>query len=107
MAAKRSATVDASAIMRNIFAVRGHRVLLDSDLAALYRVETKALTRAVRRNAKRFPEDFMFQLAAGESGSLRSQSGTLKTGRGKHRKYAPYVFTEQGVAMLSWIHGKI
>ena len=87
--------------MSNILVIRGHRVLLDSDLAALYQVETKALTRAVRRNAERFPGDFMFQLAAEESGSLRSQFGALKTGRGKHRKYAPYVFTEQGVAMLS------
>jgi hypothetical protein len=104
MAAKRSAAytaVDTRAIMGNIRVIRGHRVLLDSDLASLYQVETKALTRAVRRNAKRFPEDFMFQLAAGETGSLRSQSGAFKTGRGKHRKYAPYVFTEQGVAMLS------
>jgi ORF6N domain len=101
MAAKRSAAVDISAIMGNILVIRGHRVLLDSDLASLYQVETKALTRAVRRNAKRFPEDFMFQLAAEETGSLRSQSGAFKTGRGKHRKYAPYVFTEQGVAMLS------
>ena len=76
-------------------------MLLDSDLAALYQVETKALTRAVRRNPGRFPADFMFQLAVEESASLRSQSGALKTGRGKHRKYAPYVFTEQGIAMLS------
>jgi hypothetical protein len=87
--------------MGNILVMRGHRVLLDSDLAALYQVETKALTRAVRRNAEQFPGDFMFQLAAEESGSLRRQFGALKTGRGKHRKYAPYVFTEQGVAMLS------
>jgi hypothetical protein len=64
MAAKRSAAVDTSVIMGNILAIRGHRVLLDSDLASLYQVETKALTRAVRRNAKRFPEGFMFQLAA-------------------------------------------
>ena len=77
--------------MSNILVIRGHRVLLDSDLAALYQVETKALTRAVRRNVERFREDFMFQLAAEESGSLRSQFGALKTGRGKHRKYAPYV----------------
>jgi hypothetical protein len=75
--------------------------LLDSDLAALYQVETKALTRAVRRNAERFPADFIFQLAAQESASLRSQFGALKSGRGKHRKYVPYVFTEQEVAMLS------
>jgi ORF6N domain-containing protein len=76
-------------------------VLLDSDLAALYQVATKTLTRAVRRNPGRFPAVFMFQLAVEESASLRSQSGALKTGRGKHRKYAPYVFTEQGIAMLS------
>lgn len=76
-------------------------MLLDSDLAALYQVETKALTRAVRRNAGRFPGEFMFQLAAEGSVALRSQLGALETGRGKHRKYAPYVFTEQGVAMLS------
>jgi len=101
MATTRSAVIDSDAIMSNILIIRGHRVLLDSDLAALYQVETKALTRAVRRNAERFPGDFMFQLAAEESSSLRSQFGALKTGRGKHRKYAPYVFTEQGVAMLS------
>jgi hypothetical protein len=96
MATTRSAVIDSNAIMSNILVIRGHRVLLDSDLAALYQVETKAITRAVRRNAERFPGDFMFQLAAEESGSLRSQFGALKTGRGKHRKYAPYVFTEQG-----------
>jgi hypothetical protein len=101
MATTRSAVIDSNAIMSNILVIRGHRVLLDSDLAALYQVETKALTRAVRRNAERFPGDFMFQLAAEESGSLWSQFGALKIGRGKHRKYAPYVFTEQGVAMLS------
>jgi ORF6N domain len=101
MATTRSTGIDSNAIMSNILVIRGHRVLLDSDLAALYQVETKALTRAVRRNAERFPGDFMFQLAAEESGSLRSQFGALKTGRGKHRKYAPYVFTEKGVAMLS------
>jgi hypothetical protein len=101
MAAKRSAAVDTTAIMGNILVIRGHRVLLDSDPASQYQVEMKALTRAVRRNAKRFPEDFMFQLAVEETGSLRSQSGAFKTGRGKHRKYAPYVFTEQGVALLS------
>jgi ORF6N domain len=101
MASTRSVTVDTDAIMRNILVIRGQRVLLDSDIAALYQVATKALTRAVRRNPGRFPPDFMFQLAAEESASLRSQSGALKTGRGKHRKYAPYVFTEQGIAMLS------
>jgi hypothetical protein len=96
-----TAPFDTDAIMRNILVIRGQRVLLDSDLAALYQVATKALTRAVRRNPSRFPADFMFQLAVEESASLRSQSGALKTGRGRHRKYAPYVFTEQGIAMLS------
>ena len=91
MASTRSVTVDTNAIMRNILVIRGQRVLLDSDLAALYQVATKALTRAVRCNPSRFPADFMFQLAVEESASLRSQSGALKTGRGKHRKYAPYV----------------
>lgn len=81
--------------------IRGHRVMLDSDLAALYRVPTKVLNQAVKRNRSRFPTDFMFQLTLEEAGSLRSQFVTLKVGRGKFRKYRPYAFTEQGVAMLS------
>ena len=81
--------------------VRGHRVMLDSDLADLYAVSTKVFNQAVKRNRARFPTDFMFQLTLEESDSLRSQFVTLKMGRGKHRKYRPYVFTEQGVAMLS------
>jgi hypothetical protein len=103
MASTRSDTVDTDAIMRNILVIRGQRVLLDSDLAALYQVATKALTRAVRRNLGRFPADFMFQLAVGESASLRSQSGALKIGRGKHRKYAPLRFHGAGCrhALLS------
>src|SRR6266480_5241783 len=64
-------------------------------------VETKVLVQAVKRNLARFPDDFMFQLSAEESRALRSQFATLKTGRGQHRKYMPYAFTEQGVAMLS------
>jgi hypothetical protein len=76
-------------------------VLLDEDLAALYGVDVKVLNQAVKRNAARFPDDFMFRLVAGELAALRSQSVTLDAGRGKHRKYAPYAFTEQGVAMLS------
>lgn len=86
-----------------IYEVRGHRVMLDSDLAALYGVETKALNQAITRNLRRFPEDFMFQLTGEEFDSLRSQIVTLKTGRGRHRKYLPRVFTEQGVAMLSGV----
>ena len=74
--------------------------MLDADLAALYQVETKALNRAVSRNPDRFPEDFMFRVTAVEEESLRCQIGTSKVGRGG-RRYFPYVFTEQGVAMLS------
>ncbi len=75
--------------------------MLDSDLAELYGVETKRLNEQVRRNLKRFPDDFMFQLTEEEAESLRSHFATLKSGRGKHRKYLPYAFTGQGVAMLS------
>jgi phage regulator Rha-like protein len=88
-------------IERAILLIRGHKVMLDEDLAALYEVETRALVQAVQRNVERFPGDFMFQLTHEEYRSLRSQSVILKTGRGQHRKYAPYAFTEQGVAMLS------
>jgi hypothetical protein len=89
-------------ILRSIHVIRGQKVMLDSDLAALYGVEVKTLNQAVRRNIARFPEDFMFQLEAAEADSLRSQIVTLKNGRrGQHRKYLPFVFTEQGVAMLS------
>ncbi len=86
-----------------IFLVRGQRVLLDADLAALYGVEVKALNQAVRRNADRFPADFMFQLSWEEAERSRSQFVTLiEPGvRGRNVKYRPYAFTEQGVAMLS------
>ena len=77
--------------------------MLDSDLAVLYEVETKNLNKAVDRNPGRFPPDFMFQLNEKEYESLRFQFGTLNKGRGKHRKYLQYVFTEQGVAMLSGV----
>ena len=80
--------------------IRSQNVMLDSDLAALYGVEVKVLNQAVRRNKARFPLDFMFQLSAHEAGRLRSQSVTAKAGRGG-RRTRPYVFTEQGVAMLS------
>jgi hypothetical protein len=86
-----------------ILVLRGQKVLLDADLATLYGVETKALNQAVRRNLDRFPADFMFQLTPEEGASLRSQFVTLKAGQGQHRKYLPYVFTEQGVAMLSTV----
>ncbi|MBE0427070.1 MAG: ORF6N domain-containing protein [Nitrospirae bacterium] len=90
-------------IERRIYMIRGHKVMLDSDLAELYGVETKRLNEQVRRNLSRFPDDFMFQLTAEEEFSLKSQIATLKTGRGLHRKYLPYAFTEQGVAMLSTV----
>lgn len=86
-------------IERSILLIRGEKVMLDNDLADLYEVETKALTRAVRRNLDRFPEDFMFQLTDSEFANLRSQFGTSRVWGG--RRYAPYAFTEQGVAMLS------
>lgn len=82
-----------------ILVLRGHRIILDSDLAALYDVETKALVRAVKRNVNRFPGDFMFQLSAAEVQDLRRHFGTSSSWGG--RRYLPYAFTEQGVAMLS------
>ena len=106
-------------IESKIFVIRGKQVMIDRDLAELYGVETKRITEAVKRNAERFPEEFRFQLTKDEYDFLRSQIATLKTNndflrsqivtlktepedqRGKHAKYLPYVFTEQGVAMLS------
>jgi phage regulator Rha-like protein len=99
--AKTELLIPVERIEKLILLIRGHKVMLDNDLAELYGVETKNLNRAVKRNLARFPGDFMFQLTADEHESLRFQSGTLKTGRGQHRKYLPYAFTEQGVAMLS------
>lgn len=88
-------------IEREIFVLRGHKVMLDDALAALYGVSVKALNQAVKRNIERFPEDFMFRLTSDEAARLRSQAVTSKpAGRGG-RRYAPYAFTEQGVAMLS------
>ena len=89
-------------IERVILLVRGEKVMLDNDLAELYGVETRALNQAVKRNASRFPEDFMFQLTAEEAGAVhrsRSQSVILK--RGENIKYLPYVFTEHGALMLA------
>ena len=88
-------------IHHKIYTLRGKQIMLDSDLAELYEVETKVFNQAVKRNSERFPEDFMFQLTEKEYESLRSQFVTLETGRGKHRKYLPYAFTENGVYMLS------
>ena len=98
---KASPVPAAARIERAILIVRGHKVLLDADLAALYEVQTRVLVQAVKRNLERFPEDFMLQLGPEEADSLRSQSVISKNpGRGGRRS-APYVFTEQGMAMLS------
>ena len=95
-----SAKSVATRIEARIHVIRGERVMLDVDLAALYGVPTKRLNEAVRRNRRRFPTDFMFRLTAAESEVLRSQIATSSSGYGG-RRYLPYVFTEQGVAMLS------
>jgi hypothetical protein len=88
-------------IEQKIILVRGQKVILDSQIAELYGVETKVLKRAVSRNKERFPEDFMLQLTREESEILRFQFGTLRWG--EHSKYLPVAFTEQGIAMLSGV----
>jgi len=85
-------------IERRIYLIRGHKVMLDADLAELYQVTTGNLNKAVNRNRDRFPEDFMFRLTAGETENLRFQFGSSRWGG---RRYLPYAFTEHGVAMLS------
>lgn len=90
-------------IKGRIYTFRGFHVMLDKDLAELYNVETGQLKRAVKRNIERFPSDFMFELSNEEVSALRCQIGILKSGRGQHSKYLPYVFTEEGVAMLSGV----
>jgi hypothetical protein len=90
-------------INQKIYSVRGVKVMLDKDLAELYNVETKVLKQAVRRNFKRFPPDFLFELTKEEYESLRSQIVTLKVNRGGFSKYLPFAFTELGVSMLSSI----
>jgi hypothetical protein len=97
-------SISAETVERKIYLIRGHKVMIDRDLAALYEVPTKSLNQAVKRNLARFPEDFCFQLTLDEAAALlvsRSQNVTLK--RGQNVKYAPYVFTEQGVAMLATV----
>jgi hypothetical protein len=98
MAAK-EIDVTSKHIEQKIFMIRGQKVILDRDLAELYGVETRVLKQAVRRNMRRFPGDFMFELTKEEDRSLRSQNVTLK--RGRHSKYLPFAFTEQGVGMIS------
>ena len=95
----RAAKLAVQQLEQSIHLIRGHKVLLDKDLAPLYGVTTSNFNKAVRRNSDRFPRDFMFQLTREEAERLRFQFGILK--RGHHFKYMPYVFTEQGVAMLS------
>jgi len=92
-------TVPMERVEDRILTIRGHRVMIDTDLAEVYGVPTKRLNEAERRNAARFPEDFMFQLTGDEAETLRSQFAT-SNGRGG-RRYIPYAFTELGVAMLS------
>ena len=103
--------IPSEVIERKIYLIRGHKVMIDRDLAKLYGVSAKRLNEQVKRNIKRFPDDFMFQLTWDKARSLRSQfatlnnlqeqSETIESKRGRHVKYLPYAFTEQGVAMLS------
>ena len=95
---KASGVIVPEMVEKRIFLVRGHKVMLDADLAQMYGVPTKSLNLAVKRNALRFPEDFMFQLTQAEAQSLRLQFETSSWGG---RRYMPYAFTEQGVSMLS------
>lgn len=92
--------IPAERIEKRIFLIRGQKVMLDSDLAKLYEVPTRRLNEQVKRNPKRFPPDFMLQLTPKEAESLRSHFATSNPGRGG-RRYLPYAFTEQGIAMLS------
>lgn len=94
-------TNDLIQIKNLIYEIRGHKVMLDNDLARLYGVETKVLNQAVKRNVERFPEDFMFQLTQEEWEIVRVRSQIVTSPKGGGRQYLPYVFTEQGVSMLS------
>ncbi len=96
---KSKAVIPVSSIESKIYTIRGQRVMLDSDLAQLYGVETKMLVRAMKRNLKRFPVDFMFQLTRDEFDNLRCQIGTSKNWGG--RRYPPYAYTEHGAIMLA------
>jgi len=100
---KEGGVVPVQRISQAILVLRGRKVLLDTDLAELYAVSTKRFNEQVRRNQERFPADFMFQLTDAEVASLRLQIVTLKTGRGQHRKYMPYAFTEHGAIMAATI----
>ncbi|OGA18991.1 MAG: hypothetical protein A3G25_07940 [Betaproteobacteria bacterium RIFCSPLOWO2_12_FULL_63_13] len=91
------------AIAGRIVLLRGQRVMLDADLAALYGISTGRFNEAVRRNLARFPGDFMFPLTNQDLAALRSQIASLKAGRGQHRKYPPYAFTEHGAIMAATV----
>src|ERR1051326_3251349 len=98
--------IPAGDIARFIYSLRDQRVILDSDLAKIYQVPTKALNQAVKRNRDKFPSDFLFQVGSSEADDLRrlrSQTVTLKPGRGQHRKYLPYAFTEHGALMAAMV----
>lgn len=96
MASRSAALVPVEHITQSILVLRGQRVILDRDVAAIYGVTTKRLNEQIKRNAERFPEDFVFQLTLEEAELSRSQIATLKSGRGQNIKYRPYVFTEHG-----------
>jgi phage regulator Rha-like protein len=98
---KKASIVPLEGVVSRIFLVRGQKVMLDADLAELYGVTTKRLNEQAKRNIDRFPLDFMFLLTKQEAETLRSQIATLKRGRGQHRKYMPYVFTEHGAIMAA------
>ena len=98
---KKAVAITKDQIDSMIQSIRGVRVLLDADLARIYGVSTSRFNEAVKRNKQRFPEDFMFQLTAHEEAALRSQIAILKAGRGQHRKYRPYAFTEHGALMAA------
>ena len=98
-----AAIVAVEAIASRILTLRGQRIIVDADLAALYGVPTKRLNEQVRRNLARFPADFMFTLEPAEWEALRSRFATLKPGRGQHRKYLPYAFTEHGAIMAATV----
>ena len=101
MVSRKRPGVSSSKVVQNIHVIRGHKVLLDSELAALYQVQTKALNQAVQRNVDRFPADFMFQLSASEFENWRSQIVTSNSRAVMGLRRPPYAFTEHGVAMLS------
>lgn len=96
-----SAPLSIGEIAQRIHLIRGQRVVIDTDLAAFYGETTKRFNQQVNRNRARFPDDFMYQLNEQEFAALRLQFATLKTGRGQHRKYLPYVFTEHGAIMVA------